>query len=153
MKISRNQASPREVDRAGPARASRGRQSGWALACIVAAVVLAGAAFPRQQPQVSPGSGESNSASQAASVPAVPAQPETAEENVAQHGSDGGSLQSSQQIAEESAKLLKLATDLKAEVDKTNKDTLSLRVVRKADEIERLAHNVRIRMRAVVAAN
>jgi type VI protein secretion system component VasF len=119
----------------------------------VAAVVLAGAAFPRQQPQASPGSGESNSAPQAASVPAVPAQPETPEEKAAQHGGDEGSLQSSQQIAEESAKLLRLATDLKAEVDKTNKDTLSLHVVRKADEIERLAHNVRIRMRAVVAAN
>jgi hypothetical protein len=119
----------------------------------VAAVVLAGAAFPRQQPQVSPGSGQSDSASQAASVPAVPARPETPEEKAAQNISDGGSLQSSQQIAEESAKLLKLATDLKAEVDKTNKDTLSLRVVRKADEIERLAHNVRIRMKAVVAAN
>ena len=143
MNISRNQAHPHEVDASGPTGPSRGRQSGWALACIVAAVVLAGAAFPRQQPQASPGSGESNSAPQAANVPAIPAQP----------GSDEGNLQPSLQIAEESAKLLKLASDLKTEVDKTNKDTLALRVVRKADEIERLAHNVRIRMKAVVAAN
>ncbi len=51
------------------------------------------------------------------------------------------------QIADDSAKLLKLATDLKAEVDKTNKDTLSLNVIRKADEIEKLAHHVKERMK------
>jgi hypothetical protein len=36
-----------------------------------------------------------------------------------------------------------MATDLKAEVDKSNKDTLSVTVVRKAVEIEQLAHKVR----------
>jgi hypothetical protein len=46
---------------------------------------------------------------------------------------------------EDSARLLKLATDLKAEVDKTTKDTLSLNVIRKAEEIERLAKSVRER--------
>jgi hypothetical protein len=54
------------------------------------------------------------------------------------------------QIAEDSAMLLKLATDLKAEVDKTGKDTLSLNVIRKADEIERLAHNVKEKMKLTV---
>ncbi len=48
-----------------------------------------------------------------------------------------------QQIVSECANLLKMATDLKTEVDKTTKDTLSLSVVRKAGEIERLAHKVR----------
>jgi nitric oxide reductase activation protein len=47
------------------------------------------------------------------------------------------------EISAESAKLLKLATELKAEVDKTNKDTLSIGVIRKADEIEKLAHSVK----------
>jgi hypothetical protein len=51
------------------------------------------------------------------------------------------------QIAEDSAQLLKMATDLKAEVDKTNKDTLSVSVVRKAGAIERLAHDVRGKMK------
>lgn len=36
-----------------------------------------------------------------------------------------------------------MAADLKVEVDKTNKDTLSLNVIRKADAIERLAKTVR----------
>jgi hypothetical protein len=54
------------------------------------------------------------------------------------------------QIADDSAKLLKLATDLKTEVDRTTKDTLSLNVIRKADEIEHLAHNVKEKMKLTV---
>lgn len=47
------------------------------------------------------------------------------------------------QISDESTQLLALAVALKAEVDKTNKDVLSINVIRKADEIERLAHTVK----------
>lgn len=57
------------------------------------------------------------------------------------------------QIADDSAKLLKLATELKAEVDKTSKDTLSLGVIRKADEIEKLAHDVKERMKLTVGGS
>jgi len=45
-------------------------------------------------------------------------------------------------------KLLALSTELKAEVDKAKKDELSLDVVRKAAEIEKLAHDVKERMRS-----
>jgi hypothetical protein len=44
-------------------------------------------------------------------------------------------------------KLLALATDLKAQVDKSNKDTLSVDVIKKAEEIEKLAHSVKERMK------
>ena len=44
-------------------------------------------------------------------------------------------------------KLLALATELKAEVEKANEHTLSLDVVKKAEEIEKLARNVREKMR------
>ena len=44
-------------------------------------------------------------------------------------------------------KLLALATDLKAQVDKSTKDTLSVDVIKKADEIEKLAHAVKERMK------
>jgi len=44
-------------------------------------------------------------------------------------------------------KLLVLATDLKAQVDKSTKDTLSVDVIRKAEEIEKLAHSVKERMK------
>jgi hypothetical protein len=54
------------------------------------------------------------------------------------------------QIDEDAAQLLKLAAELKLEMDKTDKDTLSLTVIRKADEMERLAHNVKEKMKLTV---
>jgi hypothetical protein len=44
-------------------------------------------------------------------------------------------------------KLLKLAVELKDYVDKTNEDVLSLDVVKKAEEIEKLAHSVKDKMK------
>jgi hypothetical protein len=44
-------------------------------------------------------------------------------------------------------KLLTLATDLKEQVDKSTKDTLSVDVIKKADEIEKLAHNMKDQMK------
>lgn len=44
-------------------------------------------------------------------------------------------------------KLLALATQLKQEVDKTNKDVMSVDVIKKADEIEKLARSVKERMK------
>jgi hypothetical protein len=51
------------------------------------------------------------------------------------------------QIMDGTAKLLQLATELKADVDKTNKNEMSLDVIRKADEIERLAHDLKQQMK------
>lgn len=50
-------------------------------------------------------------------------------------------------IKADTDRLLQLATELKQYVDKTNENTLSVEVVRKADEIEKLAHNVKEKMR------
>ncbi len=44
-------------------------------------------------------------------------------------------------------KLLSLATELKQYVDKTNENVLSLDVMKKAEEIEKLAHQVKEKMR------
>ncbi|HEY3707116.1 MAG TPA: hypothetical protein VGL22_18795 [Terracidiphilus sp.] len=57
------------------------------------------------------------------------------------------------QIASDSAKLLELATDLKKEVDKTDKDTLSINVIRKAEMIEKLAKGVKEKMKLTAAAS
>ena len=51
------------------------------------------------------------------------------------------------QITDDSAQLLNMALALKAEVDKTTKDTLSLSVIKKADEIEKLAKSVKEKIR------
>lgn len=52
------------------------------------------------------------------------------------------------QLAEDTAKLLQLANELKTEMDKSTKDTLSLTVIKKADEVEKLARKVREEMKA-----
>jgi hypothetical protein len=52
------------------------------------------------------------------------------------------------QLADDTAKLLTLANELKAELDKSSKDTLSLSVIRKAEQVEKLAHKVRDEMKA-----
>jgi len=52
-----------------------------------------------------------------------------------------------QQLVKDTDKLLDLAKQLKEQVDKSNKDTLSIDVVKKAAEIEKLAKSVKERMR------
>jgi hypothetical protein len=50
-------------------------------------------------------------------------------------------------LKRDTEKLLKLSTELKEYVDKTNENVMSVEVIRKAEEIEKLAHNVKIKMR------
>lgn len=47
----------------------------------------------------------------------------------------------------DTARLVALSNELQSEVDKASKDELSLDVVRKAAEIEKLAHDVKERMK------
>ena len=51
-------------------------------------------------------------------------------------------------LRRDTEKLLKLATELKEHVDKTNENTLSLDVIKKAEEIEKLARSVKDKMKA-----
>jgi hypothetical protein len=69
------------------------------------------------------------------------------------HVADAGGDQARQQINNECADLEKMANDLKAQMDKTTKDMLSIAVIRKANEIEQLAHRVRDEMRPEVGKN
>jgi hypothetical protein len=57
------------------------------------------------------------------------------------------------QMADDAARLLQLATELKAEVDKTNKDTLSLKVIRQAETIEKLAKGVKQQLKQTGGAS
>jgi uncharacterized membrane protein YhiD involved in acid resistance len=55
--------------------------------------------------------------------------------------------QRQQDIVNDTNKLLDLAQQLKAEVDKSSKDQLSISVVKKAEEIEKLAKSVKEKMK------
>ena len=66
---------------------------------------------------------------------------------------EAANIERKRQIADDSAMLLRLATELKTAVDKASKDTLSIGIIRKADEIERLAHGVKEKMKLTMNAN
>ena len=51
------------------------------------------------------------------------------------------------ELKRDTEKLLKLSTELKEYVDKTNSNVLSMDVIKKAEEIEKLAHSVRVKMK------
>ena len=55
-----------------------------------------------------------------------------------------------QDIRDDTLKLYQLATDLKAAVDKSSENTLSLDVIRKAEEVEKLAKKVKEKMRDAI---
>ena len=52
-----------------------------------------------------------------------------------------------EELGKESEKLMQLATELKDEARKASEDTLSLTVIRKAEEIESLAKKIKNRMK------
>ena len=49
-------------------------------------------------------------------------------------------------LKRDTEKLLKLSTELKEYVDKTNENVMSVEVIKKAEEIEKLAHSVKTKM-------
>jgi hypothetical protein len=56
-------------------------------------------------------------------------------------------VQRQKQLISDSDKLLKLATDLKQQIDNTPAETLPADSVKKAAEIEKLAHSLRQRLK------
>jgi len=51
------------------------------------------------------------------------------------------------ELKRDTEKLLKLSTELKEYVEMSNENVLSLDVIKKAEEIEKLAHSVKTKMK------
>jgi hypothetical protein len=66
---------------------------------------------------------------------------------IAKEMAKAANKQRQEQLKRDTEKLLKLATELKQYVDKTNENMLSLEVLRKSEEIEKLAHSVKEKMK------
>lgn len=124
----------------------RGKPSRIGWRALYAVVFIAGFLCLAQDRQ--PGAGIAKQAatgSQSSTGAAVEAMPQ-AGDPAKSSKPEGTALPADErktQISVESTHLLAMALALKAEVDKTNKDTLSVNVIRKADEIEKLAKMVR----------
>jgi hypothetical protein len=72
------------------------------------------------------------------------------DENVAKQRKEmekKANLERQAELKRDTDKLFQLSTELKQYVDKTNENVLSLDVLKKADEIEKLAHSVKVKMR------
>ncbi|HTV83077.1 MAG TPA: hypothetical protein VME18_10535 [Acidobacteriaceae bacterium] len=74
-------------------------------------------------------------------------QPNTSQQRMLRQMARERNLDRQKQIVADADKLLALARQLKSEVDKSNKDQLSLSVVDTAGQIEKLAKTVKERMR------
>jgi len=82
-------------------------------------------------------------------IPSVSTQPEgnVWEEQQRKEMERKANLQRQQEIKKDTEKLLELATELKQYVDKSSENTLSLDVVKKAEQIEKLAKTVKEKMK------
>jgi len=150
-----NRCLPRQFfgHRQGVLRAVR--HWGRAIACLVGAAALAGGAQTAQQQQDSPKAGPDKPylLPEANRLPDANQQMEMHDQQAGPQNYAAANIERKKQISDDSTRLLKLATELKSEVDKTTKDTLSLGVIRKADEIERLAHSVKEKMKLTVGGS
>ena len=69
------------------------------------------------------------------------------EQQVERDAAKQRNVQREQEIKRDTDKLLQLATELKQYVDKTNENIISLDVIKKADQIEKLAKSVKEKMK------
>jgi hypothetical protein len=130
---------------------------GRIFACVALTAALAGVVGPSQANNTDNMSGMPKSTripdNQPQVLPDVNKQMQMHEQQAKKQNFEAVNTQRKKIIADESALLLKLATDLKTEVDKTNKDELSLNVIRKADMVEKLAHDMKEKMKLTVGSN
>jgi hypothetical protein len=137
--------SNRERRLAGPAAYHWGR----AIAGLAVALALSAAAQNIPQGRSHAGN-PAYLASQANRLPDANDRMEMRDQQEAQQNFENANEQRRKLLAAESAQLLELAADLKKVMDKTDKNTLSLEVIRKADEIEKLARDVKAKMKLTV---
>ena len=117
---------------------------GVVLATVCSVRVSGGQMFPQTPPT-------SRQGQQIPGMPVPgrgnPAEPDPTDPHRAEQQEKLRNNDRQKRLVADTDKLLALATDLKAQVDKSTKDTLSVDVIKKAEEIEKLAHSVKERMK------
>gem|GEM_PF-2036803 len=107
--------------------------SGYVLSLLLTFGCLTVPAQQKESQPPSTSSADKTKAVTSTEKPAAPMTPEQARQA---------------QLRADTERLYKLTEELKKEVAKSNKDTLSVSVVKKAEEVEKLARSVKERMRA-----
>jgi hypothetical protein len=80
-------------------------------------------------------------------VPTTNSDADEAQKRQARELAKKANLQRQAALKADTDKLLRLAVELKDSVDKSNENVLSLDVLKKAEEIEKLAHSVKDKMK------
>ena len=142
-RFARTRAPLRQI----PARRWARGAAGLAVLCTLIAV----AEPPQQSPSPNPDAPYLRP--EANRLPDKNDQMQMRDDQAKKQGFEAANTERKRQIADDTSKLLELATQLKAEVDKTSKDTLSINVIRKAESIEKLAHGVKEKMKLTVGAS
>lgn len=114
---------------------------GKIITIAAAGVVTCGAAFMAGLFMAAPAS---------AVMPQVETRQDPAQKEMQDRMTREANKKRQQDIRDDTDKLFQLATELKAAVDKSNENLLSLEVVRKADEVEKLAKKVKEKMKDAV---
>jgi hypothetical protein len=96
-----------------------------------------------------PGNAQSprGSAPQRVDGTVAPGGPAEIRDKLAREMAKKANLERQASLKADTAKLLKLSTELKDYVDKTNENVLSMEVLKKAEEIEKLAKSVKEKMK------
>ena len=116
------------------------------LLLLLCGALAAGGQILQQTPQLPTPPGQGG-----ARVPLGQSQDENPDQGLRRAQDEAAKLRNldrQKRLVADTNKLLELAQELKVDVDKSNKDTLSLSVVKKADEIEKLAKSVKERMKS-----
>jgi hypothetical protein len=85
-----------------------------------------------------------------AAVPQIESRQDPAQKEMQDRMFKEANKKRQQDIRNDTDKLFQLATELKAAVDKSNENLLSLEVVRKADQVEKLAKKVKENMKEAI---
>ena len=112
--------------------------STWALSLCLLSVISSNGSKPDELPRAIRPAGDA--ASSAGDV-------DDAQQRLAHDMAKKANLARHALLKADTDKLLKLAVELKNSVDKSNENVLSLDVIKKAEEIEKLAHSVKDKMK------
>jgi hypothetical protein len=117
----------------------------WTLSiCLLFA--MRGSAQTHQYPSTGSQQGSQNTPIMPTD-PAIEAGADDAQRRSMKEMEKKANLERQAALRKDTEKLLKLAEELKTSVDKSSDSVLSLDVVRKAEQIEKLAHSVKDKMR------
>lgn len=152
-KLKRSTFNSSDRDRESSGSFSLSASTRYRLSFAAALIALTTVMVVAQPPQQSLNPDKPYLSPDANRLPGKNEQMQMQDQQVKKDKFEAANTERKKQISDDTAKLLELAQQLKNEVDKTSKDTLSVNVIRKAESIEKLAKGVKEKMKLTVGAS